>query len=354
MRRVIFAIPGDLSTLTGGYGYDRRIIEKLPAFGVEAEHRTLPGSYPFPTGADQAQSVETILRDRRSDVVMIDGLAFGAMTADVVRHIGSPLVALVHHPVGLEAGLSPQDAARLVDCERAALALADHVIVTSPATRATLVADFGVEAVRISVAEPGTDRAPRAQGSPPGATLNLITVGAVVPRKGYDMLVAALAHVRDLDWRLRIVGSTVREPACAAALREQISQAGLQSRIELVGECDSAALQPLYHASDLYVMSSHYEGYGMALAEGLGRGLPIVTTTGGAAADTVPDDAAIKVPPGDPVAFGDALRRLMSDAALRRELSDHAWRAAETLPRWEDAARIVAAVVEQVARKAIA
>ena len=92
----------------------------------------------------------------------------------------------------------------------------------------------------------------------------------------------------------------------------------------------------------------------MALAEGLGRGLPIVTTTGGAAADTVPDDAAIKVPPGDPVAFGDALRRVMSDVALRRKLSDHAWRAADSLPRWEDAARIVAGAVEQVARRAIA
>ncbi len=351
MRRVIFAIPGDLSTLTGGYGYDRRIIEHLPACGIEPVHCELAASYPFPTAADQQQSVASIARDRRGDVVMIDGLAFGAMSAEVVRGIGAPLVALVHHPVGLEAGLSRQDAERLVATERAALALADHVVVTSSATRATLLADFGVAPDRISVAEPGTDRAGRARGSG-STTFNIITVGAVVPRKGYDMLVAAVERLRDLDWRLRIVGSTRRDAAFAAALQSQIEASGLGSRIELVGECNAAQLEPLYQSSDIYAMSSHYEGYGMALAEALARGLAIVTTTGGAAADTAPDDAALKVAPGDPQAFADALRRLMTDADLRHRLSDNAWRAAGGLPRWEDAARIVADVVKQVGGRA--
>lgn len=347
MRRLVFAIPGDLSTLTGGYGYDRRIIEHLPACGIEPVHCELPGSYPFPSEADQKESVSRIARDRRADVVMIDGLAFGAMTEDVVRRIGSPLVALVHHPVGLEAGLSAQDAQRLIATERAALALADHVVVTSQATRATLVSDFAIAPQHISVAEPGTDRAARAKGSG-STTFNIITVGAVVPRKGYDMLVSALEQIRDLDWRLRIVGSHARDADFTASLRAQIARSGLSGRIELVGECNAAQLEPLYQASDIYAMSSHYEGYGMALAEALARGLAIVTTTGGAAADTAPDDAAMKVPPGDSAAFADALRRMMRDAALRRKYADNAWRAADHLPRWEDAAGIIAEVVKQV------
>jgi glycosyltransferase involved in cell wall biosynthesis len=347
MRRLIFAIPGDVSTLTGGYGYDRRIIEHLPACGIEPVHCELPGSYPFPSEADQLESISRIARDRGGDVVMIDGLAFGAMPADVVRRIGSPLVALVHHPVGLEAGLNARDAQRLIATERAALALADHVVVTSQATRATLVSDFAIAPQCISVAEPGTDRAARAKGSG-SATFNIITVGALVPRKGYDMLVSALEQIRDLDWRLRIVGSHARDAGFTASLREQIEKCGLSARIELVGECNAAQLEPLYQASDIYAMSSHYEGYGMALAEALARGLAIVTTTGGAAADTAPDDAALKVPPGDPKAFADALRRLMFDAGLRRRVSDQAWRAAEHLPKWEDAARIIAAAAEKV------
>ena len=75
MRRAIFAIPGDLATLTGGYGYDRQIIAHLPACGVEVDHRQLAASYPFPTPADLAASIETIRRNRDDNVVIIDGLA---------------------------------------------------------------------------------------------------------------------------------------------------------------------------------------------------------------------------------------------------------------------------------------
>ena len=350
MRRVIFAIPGDLRTLTGGYGYDRKIIAHLPQMRVAVEHVELAASYPFPSGADLADSVAAINAGRNGDVVMIDGLAFGAMPADVVRAIGSPLVALIHHPVGLEAGLGADDRARLIATERAALALADHVVVNSSATRETLVGNFGVEPSRISVAEPGTDRAERALGSADGS-VQLLAVGAIVPRKGYDVLVDALAQVADLDWRLRIIGSFARDRTASDDLRAQIDRLGLQDRIELAGERAAAALEPLFQATDIFVMASHYEGYGMALAEALARGLPIVTTTGGAAADTVPDAAALKVPPGNPDAFAAALRKAIPDRVLRRQLSDESWRAAQSLPTWENAARVIADAIERAASK---
>jgi glycosyltransferase involved in cell wall biosynthesis len=87
----------------------------------------------------------------------------------------------------------------------------------------------------------------------------------------------------------------------------------------------------------------------MVLAEAMARGLPIVCTTGGAAAETVPDDAAIKVPPGDERAFTLAVQRVLQDAGLRRRMADASWAASQKLPRWEDTARIIAGVIKEVA-----
>jgi glycosyltransferase involved in cell wall biosynthesis len=171
----------------------------------------------------------------------------------------------------------------------------------------------------------------------------------VTPRKGHDVLVAALAGLGDLPWRLTIAGSLARAPEQVARLRAAIERTGLAGRVELLGEIDDAALAALYASADVFVMPSLYEGYGMALAEALACGLPIATTTGGAAAETVPDDAALKVPPADAAALGAALRRLVVDPTLRSTLAQAAWRAGQELPSWDDAARIVAGVLREMA-----
>jgi glycosyltransferase involved in cell wall biosynthesis len=88
----------------------------------------------------------------------------------------------------------------------------------------------------------------------------------------------------------------------------------------------------------------------MVLAEAMARGLPIVCTTGGAAAETVPDDAAIKVPPGEERALSLAVQRIVHDTALRRRMAEASWAAGQRLPRWEETARIVAGLVKEVAQ----
>lgn len=344
MARVFFAIPGDITLPTGGYAYGRRVLELLPRHGIAVTHLELPGSYPNPTAPDLARTAALIAATPERAVLLIDGLAYGAMPADLVRGMGRAIVALVHHPLCLEAGVPPDRAAELRALETAALALARRVVVSSPTTAATLVADFGVPAGHITVAEPGTDPAPRARGS--GLPCKrLLAVGSIVPRKGYDVLVAALAadaraHAGS-DWQLDIVGALDRSPATVDALRAQVAAAGLDRRVRIVGPLDSASLDRVYAGADMFVMSSHYEGYGMVLAEAMARGLPIVTTTGGAAAETVPDAAALKVPPGDAAALGSAIRRMIDDAALRARIADAAWATGQRLPSWDDTARLI-------------
>ncbi len=350
MTRAAFVIPGDLSLPTGGYAYDRRVMALLAGNGVEVEHVELPGSYPAPSVDDLARTQRLIAGTRPGDVLLIDGLAYGAMPADVIGRLDRRIIALVHHPLCLEAGIAPERAAELKSLETQALALARHVIVTSPTTARTLVQDFAVPTARITVAVPGTDRAARAKGTD-GKPFRLLAVGSVVPRKGYDLLVDALEPMRALPWRLDIAGATDRSPETVAALRGQIERLGFEDRITVHGAVDDATLDRLYDAADVFVLASHYEGYGMVLTEALARGLCIVCTTGGAAAETLPDEASLKVETASPRALAWTIgRALESDGDLRRRTSEAAWAAAGHLPRWEDTARTIADVIHEVAR----
>jgi glycosyltransferase involved in cell wall biosynthesis len=346
---VALGVPGDLETPTGGYAYARRLLRLLPDFGVNATHLRLPGSFPHPTAGDLRETAR-LLREARGDVLLVDGLALGAIPAEPLAAAAQSrtLVGLVHHPLALESGLNPQTQAELMASEAAALALAARVIATSPLTARLLTADFNVAAEKIAVAEPGTEPAPRARGT--GAPVSLLAVGAVSPRKGYEVLVRALAELRELGWRLTIAGSLERSLEAAASLRKVIAGSGLAERVTLAGAVGEAELDLLYDSADLFVSPSLYEGYGMVLAEAMARGLPLVASSGGAAAETVSDGAGLKVPPGDVPALRDALRDMIADPALRRRCADASWAAGQELPRWTDTARKVAAVLHEPAR----
>ena len=349
MTRLVFAIPGELMTQSGGYEYDRRLLATLGQAGVEAAHCALRGSFPDPSEADLDASLAAIARLlQKGDAVLIDGLAFGALPAAALRRIDAPLIALCHHPLCLETGLSLERAARLREREAKALALAARVIVTSPHTGALLAQEFSVPAEKITVAPPGVEPAPRARGS--SGSPALLAVGALIPRKAFDLLVEALSQLADLDWRLRIVGSASASPPTAAALRALIAAKGLEARIELTGEVEPSRLSRAFDEADLFVSASLYEGYGMALAQALARGLPIVTTTGGAAAETVSDAAALKVSPGNVDALAAALRQAIGDAHLRATLAEASWRVGQALPRWVETATIVARVAMEAAK----
>lgn len=347
----VFAIPGDLRLPTGGYAYDRRLIALLPEHGVNVRHLELPHGYPDPSARDLSATADAFAKVAPDAVLMVDGLAYGAMTPDVIAAARAPIVALVHHPLGYENGISPARRDALIASERAALALARSVIVTSPATAALLSAEFGVAAAGITVAEPGTDPREPAIGSGPSEPLRILAVGSVVPRKGYDVLVRALSGLGGHDWTLEIVGALDRAPETATALQAQIVANGLRERIVLRGALPDDRLDVLYRSADLFVLSSLFEGYGMVLAEALAYGLPIVTTTGGAAAETVPDAAALKVPPGDADALRDALARAIGDPNQRVQLAKAARESAEQLPRWPDIAGRVAATLHKVAEQ---
>jgi glycosyltransferase involved in cell wall biosynthesis len=223
-----------------------------------------------------------------------------------------------------------------------------EVVVTSPTTAKLVASDYGVSAEHITVARPGSDPAPRSRGSR-SEVLHLLSVGAVVPRKGFDVLVDALATLAELPWHLTIAGDLTRDPNEAARLDAGISHHLLTGRIAAPGAVSSERLAALYDNADLFVLASRYEGYGMAYAEALSHGLPVIGTTAGAIPDTVPQAAGLLVAPGDVADLAEALRRVIADAELRRRLSDGALASARTLPTWQQSGAIFAAVLDKLA-----
>jgi glycosyltransferase involved in cell wall biosynthesis len=343
---LVLAFAGALDTRTGGYVYDRRLALALEARGWRVDRLSLPEGFPFPGREILASSAALLRRLADSTTVLVDGLAFGAMPEIAAAEAGRlDLVALVHHPLCLETGLTPAAASALERSERRALAAARAVVVTSPRTALTLRTLFGLPPARITTALPGTDPAPVARGSG-GPGCRMVCVGTLTPRKGHLLLVEALAGMGDLAWELRCAGSTERHRPTAEAVAAAVAAHELEGRVRLLGELDPDALAALYEEADLCVSASLYEGYGMALSEALARGLPVIAAAGGAVAETVPTEAGLLVPPGDVVALRAALQRFVEEPGLAAALRAGALAARARLPGWDaTAARVEEALL---------
>jgi glycosyltransferase involved in cell wall biosynthesis len=349
VKRLAFAVPGDLATPTGGYAYDRRMIAELKTLGWTVDVIDLGDGFPRVDVKVRAVALARLTAIPDHCPIVIDGLAFGVLPeAAAALHARNPLIALVHHPLALESGLSNAESETLRASERSALALAHRVIVTSAATARLLTSDYHVPADRITVARPGSDRVVAALGSRDGI-VRLLAVGSLVPRKGYDVLVAALATLADLPWRLTIAGDAERDRITAAAITSQIVLCGLTERIALVGAVAPARLVEHYIAADLFVLASRFEGYGMAYAEAIAHGLPVIGTTAGAIPEMLPGEAAILVAPDDGGALARALRRLIVDKDERHRISAAARAAAARLPTWRNSAALFAGAIEAAA-----
>ena len=344
--QLVFGVPGDLDTPTGGYGYDRRIIRELRQLGWRVDVVDVGDAFPFPTAAQRAFALAVLSAVPTDRPTILDGLAFGAMPE--AGAIGGPLIALVHQPLALDPGLNPRQAQTFRETERAALARAAHVVVTSQATARIIIGDYDVPSRRVTVVRPGNDPVPAA-GARNDDVVRLLSVGSVVPVKGYDMLIAALATLADLPWQLTIAGDRTRSVATAARLDADIVAYGLEDKVAVLGAIPRDGITKLYLETDLFVLASRFEGYGMALAEAISHGLPVVSTRAGAIPDTVPVGTGLLVAPDDVPALAQALRRLISDRAERRRLANNARTAAAQLPTWQESARLLAGAIEAVA-----
>lgn len=352
--RARFAIPGDPETPTGGYVYDRRLTEAAPAAGLELIPLRLPDGFPDPSPEALARTLAMLAEAAAADPapILIDGLALGVLPAEAVAALPVPVVAMHHHPLGMETGLAPERAAALIASEKAALSACAAVIATSTETARTIARVFDIPLAAVTVAEPGLER-PAAPALRRGAPPVILGVGTISARKGWDVLAEALAGIAHLPWRAEIVGARDRDPAADAALSAQLAALGLTDRVTLRGALPAAALAEAYQGADLFVLPSRYEGYGMAPVEAMAHGLPVICSDAGALAEAT-GGAAVLVPPEDAGALALAIAATLTDRAQADALAAASLARAATAPNWTDAAGLVAGAIAAAMRRVAA
>ncbi len=354
-------LPGDVAAPTGGNIYDRRVIDGLAtAHGWRVRRTDVAGSWPLADDSARARLTQVLAAVPDGCLVVVDGIVACGVPEVIEPAAGRlRIVVLVHLPLPDETGLSTESAASLARLEGRTLRAVAAVVVTS-AWAARRLCPYELPPARVHVAPPGTDRQPLARGTHGSDRApQLLCVGALTPRKDQLTLVEALARNAHLRWTCTCVGPLDRAPAYVASVRRRINAASLEARVRLVGALDTDEVGVSYDAADVFVLASRTETFGMVITEALARGVPVVTTAGGAAEDTLgtaPDGSVpgLLVPPGDADALAVALNRWLTDAPLRVQLASSARARRATLGSWDETLQALTDALERLRAEPVA
>ena len=341
--RIGLVIYGSLNTLSGGYLYDRLLVEYLRRQRDTVEIVSLPWrNYAAHLGDNVRFHLPPDL-----DLVIEDELNHPSLLGANRQPHPYPILSLVHHLRSSEQRPAWQNVLYR-QVERRYLQSVDGFIFNSQTTRGVVHGLTGDEKPHL-VAYPPTDRfglglpadlvQKRAEEPAP---LRILFLGSLIPRKGLHTLLDALRQVQPGTWTLDIVGSPDVDPAYAAARQQQAMLNGLSGSVYFHGPLDGQSLrEQLAHAHVLAVPSS-YEGFGIVYLEGMAFGLSAIGTVAGAASEIITDGVdGYLVPLEDPHTLAARLSAMANDRPLLQRLSLNALKRYGRQPKWEEtAARI--------------
>ncbi|GAB4490110.1 MAG: hypothetical protein OHK0031_13650 [Anaerolineales bacterium] len=335
--RLGLVIYGSLDTLSGGYFYDRQLVNYLRAQGDSVEIFSLPWR-------NYAAHLADNFRFRLPpglDLLIEDELNHPSLLAANRQRRDYPVVSLVHHLRASEERPAWQNAFyRLV--EKNYLRGVDGFIFNSKTTRAVVRALIGDSRPAV-LAYPPTDRfgpplaenLVAARAARPGL-LRILFLGSLIPRKGLDTLLTALASLPPQAFSLDIIGSTAADPPYAAQIARRAARLPF---VRLHGALADAPLAEKLAAADLLVVPSSYEGFGIVYLEGMAFGLPAIGTTSGAAAEIIsPGLTGYLIAPGDSHTLAAHLLELAQNRARLAELSRNALTRYRQQPVWAQSA----------------
>jgi glycosyltransferase involved in cell wall biosynthesis len=351
--RIAFVLPGDLDRVSGGYLYDRMLVERLRARGHAVDVVSLPGRERGLSAL--ASNLRAFPRDLAGyDVVVEDELCHAAVFArhQRVRRAGVPIIALVHN---LSAAFRARGGVAAA-IERRYLRSVDGLVAVCESTlrdaRAPLVRD--VPAV---VAPAGRDHLPSVRPDAPavasraraGGPLRVLCSGAVVPAKGLHRLLQALARAGRPSIELDVAGAVDVDPAYVRRLRALAARLGVAARVRLHGLLRGDGLWALYATSQVLALPSDREAYPLAAIEALGFGLPVLATDRGGAREVVgagPQGRCL--PPDDTAAWAGALAAFDADRGALARAGRAALERHAALGTWDEVASRVETLCARV------
>lgn len=309
MMTVYFINTGDIHSLTGGYLYNMHIINGLKNKGYTVN---LLGIHP--EGRDW-NSLETSCRSLLKNIpygsrVIVDSLVIAPMHR-VIQEFGKSLkfLGLMHLPLSYDifSGVHriPEDN------ELQAMHHMHRVVVTGQFTF-HLLCDSGLNPAKIRIAGPGTENFPR-KGQYKPVPSQLLCIANYSAVKAQDVLIRALYRLKDRTWTLHLHGNMESDKDYAESIGSLIRKLKLEHRIIMHGIVERHNLSGVFLDADLFVLPSLFESYGMALAESLAHGIPVLTTRAGNIPYTVPAAMGLFTEPANEQQLADAILSLLDD-----------------------------------------
>ncbi len=352
-RPVLYITSSDYAVRTGGYVYNSRLVQVLRQQGVDLETHCLEQGFPMVPESERAALARRLAALPPHTLLLMDHVYLGRLL-ELFRQMPHPIAAIFHHSDVMEHGTgSDEKGRRLFEAERASLSRADALLVSSDETARYVREQYGFSAHHIHAAVPGNDPVLRTavgdyatNGGP-----RILSIGAVIPRKRYDYILDVASHLKTPGWTWNVAGDPSRYPGHLLRLQEKAESLGLTDRFTFLGDVADEELETLWQASDLYVAASHYEGYGMAIAEALRHGVPVVSTASGAVS-TWAKAGVTSAPAEDAETMAQEIDRLISTPDRLHTLGDLAWTFGQTLPSWAETFTGMDAWLETIDRPA--
>jgi glycosyltransferase involved in cell wall biosynthesis len=326
---------GDYNALTGGFIYNKRIVEGLKLKGHEIKLHPLPGDFPYPSVDHRNYCMYITQLIPIGEPIIIDSIVFGIIP-EILKELSikNPIIGLIHLLYTVNPNYSIHERESLAISEKESCNYTSAMVATSFFTQQLLL-KLRVNRNIISVILPGVDNYPRKTNYAVTPT-KLLCVSNYTTGKGYLTLIKALTLLKDKDWEINCYGNQEFDPEYVRQIKSKIDENGLENRIHIHSAIKDKELSDAYLNADLLVHPSNFETYGMVLTEALAHGLPVVASTGGGIKETVPEKMGFFFTPGDANSLKSVLTDLMDNPKIYKPLCREASHYYKQQNNWEN------------------